>query len=127
MSVYFLAFAAGVALWGWLSDALGRRPAMLLGLACYGAGSALALAAADFDTLLLARMISALGAAAGSVVVQTMLRDSYNSVGLARVFSLLGAALALSRCWAWSAAAGWPAISAIAACSPPCCCLPPRC
>ncbi|KJH68203.1 multidrug effflux MFS transporter [Chromobacterium violaceum] len=96
LSVYFLAFAAGVALWGWLSDALGRRPAMLLGLACYGAGSALALAAADFDTLLLARMISALGAAAGSVVVQTMLRDSYDSVGLARVFSLLGAALALS-------------------------------
>ncbi|MEO2215935.1 multidrug effflux MFS transporter [Chromobacterium vaccinii] len=96
LSVYFLAFAAGVALWGWLSDALGRRPAMLLGLACYGAGCALALAAPDFDTLLLARMISALGAAAGSVVVQTMLRDSYDSIRLARVFSLLGAALALS-------------------------------
>ncbi|AXE36487.1 multidrug effflux MFS transporter [Chromobacterium phragmitis] len=96
LSVYFLAFAAGVALWGWLSDALGRRPAMLLGLACYGAGSALALAAPDFETLLLARMISALGAAAGSVVVQTMLRDSYDSIRLARVFSLLGAALALS-------------------------------
>ncbi|WP_434629097.1 Bcr/CflA family efflux MFS transporter [Chromobacterium sp. CV08] len=96
LSVYFLAFAAGVALWGWLSDVLGRRPAMMLGLACYGAGSALALAAADFDTLLLARTISALGAAAGSVVVQTMLRDSYDSVRLARVFSLIGAALALS-------------------------------
>ncbi|AUH52026.1 MFS transporter [Chromobacterium sp. ATCC 53434] len=96
LSIYFVAFAAGVALWGWLSDVLGRRPAMLLGLACYGAGSALALVAADFDTLLLARTISALGAAAGSVVVQTMLRDSYDSVRLARVFSLIGAALALS-------------------------------
>ncbi|WP_047237222.1 Bcr/CflA family efflux MFS transporter [Chromobacterium subtsugae] len=96
LSVYFLAFAAGVALWGWLSDRIGRRPAMLLGLACYGAGSALALAANDFNMLLLARMISALGAAAGSVVVQTMLRDSYDSTRLARVFSLLGATLALS-------------------------------
>ena len=96
LSVYFLAFAAGVALWGWLSDRIGRRPAMLLGLACYGAGSALALAASDFNTLLLARMVAALGAAAGSVVVQTMLRDRYDSIRLARVFSLLGATLALS-------------------------------
>ncbi|WP_199155382.1 Bcr/CflA family efflux MFS transporter [Chromobacterium sp. ASV23] len=96
LSVYFIAFAVGVALWGWLSDRLGRRPAMLLGLACYGAGSALALIATDFSMLLLARVVAALGAAAGSVVVQTMLRDSYDSTLLARVFSVIGAALAVS-------------------------------
>lgn len=96
LSVYFIAFAVGVALWGWLSDRLGRRPAMLLGLACYGAGSALALIATDFSMLLSARMVAALGAAAGSVVVQTMLRDSYDSSALARVFSVIGAALAVS-------------------------------
>ncbi|KIA79079.1 Bcr/CflA family efflux MFS transporter [Chromobacterium piscinae] len=96
LSVYFIAFAAGVALWGWLSDRLGRRPAMLLGLACYGAGSALALIATDFNMLLSARVVAALGAAAGSVVVQTMLRDSYDSTLLARVFSVIGAALAIS-------------------------------
>lgn len=96
LSVYFLAFAAGVVLWGWLSDILGRRPAMLLGLMCYSAGSVLALGATRFEVLLLARMIAALGAAAGSVVVQTMLRDCYESVRLSRVFSVLGAVLALS-------------------------------
>ncbi|MEC5320294.1 multidrug effflux MFS transporter [Brenneria populi subsp. brevivirga] len=96
LSVYFGAFAAGVTLWGWLSDRIGRRPAMMLGLICYAAGSALALAAPDFNILLLARMTSALGAAAGSVVVQTMLRDSYESIRLARVFSIIGAALAVS-------------------------------
>lgn len=96
LSVYFVAFAVGVALWGWLSDHIGRRPAMMAGLLCYGAGSALALVASGFSILLMARMVAAMGAAAGSVVVQTMLRDSYESTALARVFSVMGAALAIS-------------------------------
>lgn len=96
LSVYFFAFAAGVALWGWLSDRFGRRPAIMAGLICYGAGSAMAIVSTDFSVLLLARMVAATGAAAGSVVVQTMLRDSYESTALARVFSVMGAALALS-------------------------------
>ncbi|MEW5560549.1 multidrug effflux MFS transporter [Enterobacter asburiae] len=96
LSVYFVAFAVGVALWGGLSDRIGRRPAMMAGLLCYGTGSALALVATDFSVLLLARMIAAVGAAAGSIVVQTMLRDSYESTALARVFSVMGAALAVS-------------------------------
>ncbi len=96
LSVYFIAFAIGVAMWGWLSDCIGRRWAMLAGLICYGSGCALAVVATDFSVLLLARMISAIGAAAGSVVVQTMLRDTYESTALSRVFSVMGAALALS-------------------------------
>ena len=96
LSIYFVAFAVGVAMWGWLSDCIGRRWAMLAGLICYGTGCALAVVATDFSVLLLARMISAIGAAAGSVVVQTMLRDSYESTALSRVFSVMGAALALS-------------------------------
>lgn len=96
LSVYFIAFAIGVAVWGWASDKIGRRPAMLLGLICYTSGTLFAVITTEFRILLIARMLSAVGAAAGSVVVQTMLRDSYESVKLARVFSLMGAALALS-------------------------------
>ena len=96
LSVYFFAFAIGVALWGRLSDVIGRRPAMILGLIIYASGSLLAIVAQDFNVLLFARMISALGAAAGSVVVQTMLRDSYESIVLAKVFSIMGAAVAVS-------------------------------
>ena len=96
LSVYFVAFAVGVAMWGWLSDSIGRRRAMLAGLICYGTGCALAIVATNFNVLLLARMVSAIGAAAGSVVVQTILRDCYESTTLSRVFSVMGAALALS-------------------------------
>lgn len=96
LSVYFLAFAAGVVCWGRLCDLIGRRPAMLAGLLTYGAGTLLALLATQFETLLLARVIAAFGAAVGSVVTQTMLRDSYQGSDLARVFSVMGIALSLS-------------------------------
>ncbi|HCT5130358.1 TPA: multidrug effflux MFS transporter [Aeromonas hydrophila] len=100
LSVYFLAFAAGVVCWGRLCDLVGRRPAMLAGLMTYGAGTLLALLATQFETLLLARVIAAFGAAVGSVVTQTMLRDSYQGSyqgsDLARVFSVMGIALSLS-------------------------------
>jgi Bcr/CflA subfamily drug resistance transporter len=96
LSVYFLAFAVGVVCWGRLCDLIGRRPAMLAGLLTYGLGTLLALLATQFETLLLARIISAFGAAVGSVVTQTMLRDSYQGSDLAKVFSVMGAALSIS-------------------------------
>ncbi|MFG0834193.1 multidrug effflux MFS transporter [Aeromonas bivalvium] len=96
LSVYFLAFAVGVVCWGRLCDLVGRRPAMLAGLLTYGVGTLLALLANEFEVLLLARVISAFGAAVGSVVTQTMLRDSYQGGELARIFSVMGIALSLS-------------------------------
>lgn len=69
---------------------------MLAGLLTYGVGTLLALLANQFETLLLARVISAFGAAVGSVVTQAMLRDCYQGSELARVFSVMGIALSLS-------------------------------
>jgi MFS family permease len=90
LSVYFLAFAAGVVCWGRLCDLIGGA-AMLAGLLnraphrwrcwplnlkpCCWPGH------------------RGLGAAVGSVVTQTMLRDSYQGSDLARVFSVMGIAL----------------------------------
>nr|WP_275658273.1 multidrug effflux MFS transporter [Vibrio sp. Isolate25] len=96
LSVYFLAFAIGVVFWGRLSDLIGRRPAMLAGLLTYGLGALLALVTNKFEILLLARVISAFGAAVGSVITQTMLRDCYDGSELAKVFSVMGVALSIS-------------------------------
>lgn len=96
LSVYFIAFAAGVLFWGWLCDKAGRRPAVLAGLSVYGLGCLLALFSPSFSVLLAARMISAFGAAVGSIGVQTMLRDRYQAEELAKIFGTIGAALALS-------------------------------
>ena len=89
LSVYFIGFAVGVLLWGGFSDRYGRRPALL-------AGCLLALWASDFSLLLVARIVTATGAATGSVVTQTVLRDCYSGRQLAGIFSFIGLALAVS-------------------------------
>ncbi len=96
LSVYFLAFAFGVVVWGRLCDRWGRRPVMLAGLAMYVAASLLALSVSTFNGLLLAQVFAAFGAAVGSVVTQTVLRDRYHGVQLAQVFSVMGVVLAAS-------------------------------
>ncbi|MCU1773681.1 MFS transporter [Pseudomonas sp. 13B_3.2_Bac1] len=96
LSVYFLAFALGVVVWGRLCDRFGRRPIMLSGLALYGGASCLALSVSSFGGLLIAQSLAAFGAAVGSVVTQTVLRDRFSGVELAQVFSLMGIALAAS-------------------------------
>ncbi|MCD1216698.1 multidrug effflux MFS transporter [Vibrio cholerae] len=96
LSVYFLAFAVGVVFWGRLCDLIGRRPAMLAGLFTYGVGAFIALVTTNFEVLMLARVVSAFGAAVGSVITQTMLRDTYEGPDLAKVFSVMGVALSIS-------------------------------
>jgi len=96
MSVYFLAFAAGVVVWGRLCDRIGRRPTMLAGLTIYVVATFSGLWVSSFGALLLVQMLAAFGAAVGSVVTQTVLRDRFNGAELAKVFSLMGMALAVS-------------------------------
>ena len=96
LSLWFVAFAFGVVGWGRLCDIVGRRPALLAGLACYALGCGWAMMADTFTQLLIARFLAAFGAAAGSIVTQTSLRDSYHGADRGRVFSLLGMALAIS-------------------------------
>lgn len=96
LSIYFVAFAVGVLVWGWLCDVWGRRPAMLAGLTLYVIASVVALLVSGFGGLLAARIMAAFGAAVGSVVTQTVMRDRLDGVALARFFSLIGLGLATS-------------------------------
>ncbi|AIW16858.1 multidrug effflux MFS transporter [Vibrio tubiashii] len=96
LSIYFSAFALGVVFWGVAADYLGRRYSMLLGLVVYGVTAVGAMQCSQFETLLLMRALSAFGAAVGSVVTQTMLRDSYDGARLAKVFGLMGIGISLS-------------------------------
>ncbi|MFJ7315640.1 multidrug effflux MFS transporter [Pseudomonas sp. NPDC098747] len=96
LSVYFFAFAVGVVVWGRLCDRIGRRPVMLAGLAIYAVATVMALWVSSFNGLLLAQGLAAFGAAVGSVVTQTLLRDRFKGAELAQVFSLVGIALAAS-------------------------------
>ncbi len=96
LSLYFFAFAVGVVFWGRLCDTAGRRPTILAGLLLYGVASLIALFSTSFVVLLSARMLAAFGAAVGSIGTQTVIRDRYEGDRLARVFSVMGVAMAIS-------------------------------
>lgn len=96
LSVYFLAFAFGVVVWGRACDRFGRRPVMLAGLALYAVAMLIGLRVSSFNALLWVQGLAAFGASVGSVVTQTVLRDRFKGAELAQVFSLVGIALAAS-------------------------------
>ncbi|MDO6705102.1 MFS transporter [Photobacterium sp. 1_MG-2023] len=96
LSIYFSAFAVGVAVWGVLADRWGRRPAMLAGLLIYACAAWVATQTDHFMVLMIARAFSAFGIAVGSIVTQTMLRDVFDGEALAKVFSVMGLGIAIS-------------------------------
>ncbi|OKL42254.1 MFS transporter [Pseudovibrio exalbescens] len=106
LSLYFVAFAVGIVVWGRSCDTLGRRPTILLGLMVYGVGAAAAFAAASFSVLLVARMVSAFGVAVGSIGTQTVLRDRFIGAELNRVFAPVGIAIAVSPALGMAVGAG---------------------
>jgi DHA1 family bicyclomycin/chloramphenicol resistance-like MFS transporter len=85
---YVLGFAAGQIVYGPLSDRWGRKPVLLTGFALFIAGSAAALMAPTFDTLLLARVLQGIGAASPRVMGFAIVRDLFTGRQMARVMSL---------------------------------------
>lgn len=96
LSVYFAGFALGVFFIGWLSDIIGRRPAMLLGIVVYGVGSFLCFITNSIEVLLVSRFIQAFGASAGSVVTQTILRESVEGHKRHVMFAQISAVIAFT-------------------------------
>ena len=96
LSIYFFGFALGVLLWGILSDKIGRRPSMLYGIVMYIVGSIGCLLSYNVELLLLSRVIQAAGAAAGSIVTQTVMRDCYDDSRRPQMFAKISAVLAFS-------------------------------
>lgn len=77
VSLFLIGLGLGQLLTGPLSDRYGRRPILLAGLAIYCCGSALAAVAASLPLLLAARLIQALGGAAGIVGARVLVRDLF--------------------------------------------------
>lgn len=96
LAIYFLGFAFGVFVWGVISDRIGRKPAMLIGICLYGMATIICGQASSIEKLLTWRFFQAFGASVGSVITQTILRDAYDGAERAKLFSIMSGALAFS-------------------------------
>ncbi|SHF75594.1 MFS transporter, DHA1 family, bicyclomycin/chloramphenicol resistance protein [Lampropedia hyalina DSM 16112] len=89
LSIFLIGLAVGQCIYGPLLDCYGRRLPLLLGVVVFVAGSILAATAPTIEWLMLARLLQALGAAAGLVVPRAMVADLCTMTEAARAFSLL--------------------------------------
>lgn len=96
LAIYFIGFALGVLLWGTISDRTGRRSAMVSGMLIY----IVATLACGFSTTITAllgwRFLQAFGISVGSVITQTIMRDSYEGTERTKLFALICGATAFS-------------------------------
>lgn len=89
VSLFLLGMGIGQALYGPISDRLGRRGPLLFGALLY-AGSAVGCALSQsIGSLLFFRVLMALGGSAGGVVTRAIVRDWFDAKQSAHVFSVL--------------------------------------
>jgi MFS transporter, DHA1 family, multidrug resistance protein len=89
ITALFLGLAFGQLIYGPMSDSIGRRKAILLGVAVFSAGSLVSAAAQSFEAMLVGRVIQGLGVAGPRTVTVAMIRDRFEGAAMARLMSLI--------------------------------------
>jgi len=113
LTTFFIGLAAGMLVWGPLSDRYGRKPVLCIGLASMLAASVVAAQVESVGAVAAARLVQGLAMSSGAVIARTVVRDLHAHEQAARllasmtmVFSivpigapLLGAAIAGHAGW----------------------------
>ena len=89
ITAYLLGFAFGQIAFGFLSDALGRKPILIAGLLAYGLASLLCVFSPSFTILLAGRFLQGLANAAPRVFAMAILRDLHSGKRLAEMLSIV--------------------------------------
>lgn len=118
------AFLAGVAigqlLYGPLSDRIGRKLPLCVGIVVYAVASVGCALAENISVLIAWRFAQGVGGCAGIVIGRAIVRDRFGSVGSAKAFSLMMLVVAVGPMIApviggWLTGFGWRAIFAVLA------------
>ncbi len=88
-SIALFGMAAATLVYGALADRYGRRPVLLSGLVFFLVGSLASLFAVSVTTLVIGRLLQAIGAGCGLTLVRTIARDAYGPDKLVKVLAYL--------------------------------------
>src|SRR4030088_1772039 len=89
LTAFYIGIAIGPIVIGPLSDAMGRRRPLVAGLALYVIGSVLCAISPTAELLIVARVVQAIGAAAGIVIARATVRDLFSGTAMTKFFSML--------------------------------------
>lgn len=83
----FMGIGVGQLIFGPLSDRIGRRPAIQIGLTIFMAGCLLSVFAPTFEAMIAGRVLQGLGVAGPRIVSIALVRDQYAGRPMARIMS----------------------------------------
>ena len=89
LAAFLLGTAAGQLVYGPLADRFGRRRPLLAGCGIYALGALICALASSMGLFTAARVVQALGGAAGMVIARAVVRDLFDEREAARMFSQL--------------------------------------
>jgi DHA1 family bicyclomycin/chloramphenicol resistance-like MFS transporter len=89
LTAFFIALSLGQSIYGPLSDMIGRKTPLYLGLALFSIGSIGCALAPGIDVLIAFRFLQGIGACAGMVIPRAIVRDLHTGVDATRLMSLL--------------------------------------
>jgi len=95
VSLLFLGFGVGQFFYGPVSENVGRKPAVYIGLALFSAGCLLALLARTFAVLVAGRVLQGVGVGGPRAMTIAIVRDTFEGRAMARVMSLVMAVFIL--------------------------------
>ena len=89
LTVFFIALSLGQSVYGPLSDMIGRKVPLYMGLALFSISSIGCALAPSIGALIAFRFLQGLGACAGMVIPRAIVRDLHTGVDATRLMSLL--------------------------------------
>lgn len=89
VSLLFAGMVLGQVFYGPLSDQVGRKPAIYVGLSIFIIGCILSMLAKTLPVLLLGRVLQGLGTAGPRIVTTALIRDLYTGRSMAKVMSFV--------------------------------------
>ncbi|MEJ5078108.1 purine nucleoside transporter PunC [Erwinia sp. MYb535] len=96
LSIFLAGFACAQLVWGPLSDRIGRKPVLMMGLSLFAVGCAAMLWVESAFWLLIVRFVQAVGVCAAAVSWQALVVDRYSGPRANRVFATIMPLVALS-------------------------------
>jgi DHA1 family bicyclomycin/chloramphenicol resistance-like MFS transporter len=89
LTAFFIALSLGQSIYGPLSDMIGRKAPLYLGLILFSIGSIGCALAPNIEVLIGLRFVQGIGACAGMVIPRAIVRDLHTGVDATRLMSLL--------------------------------------
>ena len=93
---FLIGFAIAQLIWGPVSDRIGRKIPLMLGMAIFAVGSAGCALSSTTTELVLWRLVQAVGACVGPMLARAIVRDMYQGVRAAQVLSTLVLIMAIA-------------------------------